>query len=1059
MFRTFTTYALRDRAVVLAALVLFAAAGVAAYRHLPVEAYPDVTNVQAQIITLFPGHAAEEVEQLVTIPVENQMNGIPKRASMRSISIFGLSVVTIVFEDDADSVYVRNQAFERLQAVAFPPGAEPSLSPDSTPVGEIYRYTLQAPPGFSPLELKALEDWVVERKLRQVAGVVDVVGFGGPTKQYQVLVDPTKLKSYGVSLKQVLDALAAGNKNAGGAYIEHGSEMYVVRGLGMVRTLDDVGEIAVASRNGTPVTIRDVGRVTEGAALRLGRVGKLLGMVDGKHDPHDAGGAGWADEDDVVQGTVILRKGENALEVLSRVRRKVAEIQAEDLPPGVRLVPHYDRTELIDRTLHTVRGNMAEGIALVLLVLVLFLGLGNWRSALIVAAVVPLSLLGAFLLLDLRGIPANLISMGAIDFGIIVDSAVVVTENLLRILEERSRERAREGRADEPETVHSLGVAIGESVAEMGKPILFSKAILLTAFVPLYTLQRVEGKIFRPMALTLTFALVAGTLLAVFVVPTLLSFALKGHRPGHSSWLVERLQRIYGRALDGALAHRRLALAAAVALLAVAALVGTALGSEFLPKLDEGSLWVRINMPGSISPSEADRVTARVRRLLANFPEVKTVVSQLGRPDDGTDVNGFDTAELFVDLKPRDEWRTALDREGLSAAIRRRLQEIPGIDLTVSQVIEDNVNEAVSGIKSELSVKIFGHDPVKLQAIADRVAVVLKSVPGTADVAAERLLGQPQVQIAVDRQAVARSGLTVSDVQAVVETALGGAVATQVLEGERTFDLIVKMVPAAVSDLDAIRALPVLGPNGEKFVLGSLARVEVAPGFARIFREENARRTAVKLSVAGRDLGSLVALGQRRVAAALRLPPGYRLEWTGAFENQQRAVQRLAVIVPLTLVAVFFLLFLAFDSTRMAFLILLNVPFAAVGGLLALFVASLALSVSALVGFIALFGVAVQNGVLMVERIRELRESGDKGQSLDDAVREGAMSRMRAVVMTAAMAALGLLPAALSHAVGAETSRPFAVVIVGGLVTSTVLTLFVLPLLYRAFERERVEEW
>ncbi len=1040
MFRAFTSYALRNRVVVLAALALFAAAGVAAFRHLPVEAYPDVTNVQVQIITLFPGHAAEEVEQLVTIPVENEMNGIPKRASMRSISLFGLSVVTIVFEDDADSVYVRNQAFERLQAAQLPPGAQPGLSPDSTPVGEIYRYTLAAPPGFSLLELKALEDWVVERKLRQVPGVVDVVGFGGPTKQYQVLVDPLKLKSYGVSLKQVLDALGSGNRNAGGAYIEHGSEMYVVRGIGMVKTLDDIATIAVAEHNGTPIFIRDVGRVTEGAALRLGRVGKLLGMVAMVAAER---GSPAADEDDVVQGTVLLRKGENALEVLARVRDKVAEIGAEDLPPGVRLIPHYDRTLLIDRTLHTVRKNMAEGIALVLLVLILFLGLGNWRSALIVAAVVPLSLLGAFLLLDLRGIPANLISMGAIDFGIIVDSAVVVTENLLRILEERG------------EKVRSLGAAISQSVSEMGKPILFSKAILLTAFVPLYTLQRVEGKIFRPMALTLTFALLAGTLLAIFVVPTLLSFALKGRRAGEASWLVSRLQRLYGSSLDLALAHRRLALVLAVALLAGAAAVGSSLGSEFLPKLDEGSLWVRVNMPGSISPTEADRVTREVRRRLASFPEVKIVVSQLGRPDDGTDVNGFDTVELFVDLKPRDEWRTAPDREGLSAAIRRNLQQIPGIDLTVSQVIEDNVNEAVSGIKSELSVKIFGHDPVKLQEIADRVAEILKTVPGTADVAAERLLGQPQVQISVDRQAVARSGLTVSDVESVIETALGGAVATQVLDGERTFDLIVKMVPTAVSDLDAIRALPVLGPNGEKLVLGSLARVEVAPGFARIFREENARRTAVKLSVAGRDLGSLVAEGKRKVAAALHLPPGYRLEWTGAFENQQRAVKRLEVIVPLTLVAVFFLLFLAFDSARLAFLVLLNVPFAAVGGILALPVANLALSVAALVGFIALFGVAVQNGVLMVERIRELRH---QGRELDDAVREGAMTRMRAVVMTAMMAALGLLPAALSHAVGAETSRPFAVVIVGGLVTSTFLTLFVLPLLYRIFEREPAEE-
>jgi len=1030
VFRKLTAYALRNRAVVLAALALAAMAGFFAFRRLPVEAYPDVTNVQIQVITLFPGHAAEEVEQLVTIPVENEMNGIPKRASMRSISLFGLSVVTIVFEDDADRAYVRNQAFERLQAVTFPPGAQPALSPDSTPVGEIYRYTLQAPAGFSLLELKSLEDWVVERKLRTVPGVVDVVGFGGPTKQYQVLVDPLKLKSYGVSLRQVLDALRNGNRNAGGAYIEHGNEMYVVRGLGMVRSLEDVGAIAVTARNGTPISIRDVGRVEPGAALRLGRVGELTP------------GPGQHDMDDVVQGIVLLRKGENALDVLQNVRAKVAEINREDLPSGVRLVPHYDRTELIDRTLHTVRRNMAEGIGLVLLVLILFLGLGNWRTALIVASVVPLSLLGAFLLLDLRGIPANLISMGAIDFGIIVDSAVVVAENLLRILEERG------------DKVRSLSAAIVQSVSEMGKPILFSKAILLTAFVPLYTMQRVEGKIFRPMALTLTFALIAGTLLAVVAVPTLLSFALAGRKPGHRSWLVERLQRVYDPALAAALRHRRAVLAGAGLALAGGAVVATLLDTEFLPKLDEGSLWVRVVMPESISPTEADRITQQVRKSLAGFPEVRKVVSQLGRPDDGTDVNGFDTAEIFVDLKPREEWTTAADREGLSAAIRRKLGTIPGIELTVSQVIEDNVNEAVSGIKSELSVKIFGHDPTVLQSLSDQVAAVLKSVPGTADVAAERLAGQPQVQISVDRGAVARSGLTVDDVQAVVETALGGAVATQVLEGERTFDLVVKMAPSTVSDLDAIRALPVLGPNGEKLTLGSLARVEIEPGFARIFREENARRTAVKLSVAGRDLGSLVAEAQGKVAARVKIPPGYHLQWTGAFENQQRAVQRLALVVPLTLAAVFFLLFLAFDSTRLAFLILLNVPCAAIGGILALPLAGLPLSVAALVGFIALFGVAVQNGVLMVERIRELRKLG---KPVPEAISEGAASRMRAVVMTAMMAALGLLPAALSHAVGAETSRPFAVVIVGGLVTATLLTLFVLPLLYSFFEREPAE--
>lgn len=1028
MLRALTLYALRNRMIVITALAVFAFAGILAFLRLPVEAYPDVTNVQVQIITLFPGHAAEEVEQLITIPIENQMNGIPKRASMRSISLFGLSVVTLVFEDDADGTYVRSQAFERLQAVDMPPGAQPSLSPDSTPVGEIYRYTLTAPPGFSPLELKAIEDWVVERKLRTVPGVVDVVGFGGPTKQYQVHVDPLKLKSLGLSLRQVLDALANGNKNAGGAYIEHGGEMYVVRGLGLVQSPADIGNIAITSRGGTPVLIKDVGAVKLGAAIRLGRVGKYA--------------PGKADEDDVVQGIVLLRKGENALAVLGQVQAKIRDLNATELPPGVKIVPHYDRTELIDRTLHTVRKNMLEGILLVLAVLALFLGTANWRSALIVAAVVPLALLGAFLFLDLRGIPANLISMGAIDFGIIVDSAVVIIENMLRILEERGSK------------LRSLTAAITQSVSEMGKPILFSKAILLAAFIPLYTLQRVEGKIFKPMALTLTFALIAGTVLAILVVPTLASFALNRGRAEHEAWVVKKLSAYYRPALDFVLAHRKRFLAISAGALVAAGIVGSLLGSEFLPKLDEGALWVRVTMPGAISPTEAGRVVAQVRSRLGGFPEVKSVVSQLGRPDDGTDVNGFDTTELFVDLKPREEWTTAKNREGLSDAIRKNLSQIPGIDVNVSQVIEDNVNEAVSGIKGELGIKIFGSDPAQLQGIADKVVEVLKGIPGASDVAAERLSGQPQVQVKLDRLAIGRAGLSVADVQAVIETALGGSVATKVLEGERTFDLVVKMAPQALSDLDAIRSIPVLGPNGEKFTLGSLAEVQVGPGFARIFREENARRIAVKLSVDNRDLGSLVAEAQSKVAAAVQIPKGYHLEWTGAFENQQRAVRRLMVIVPVTLLLIFFLLFLAFDSPRIAVLILLNVPFAAVGGLIALLLAGLSLSVASLVGFIALFGVAVQNGVLMVERIRELRQAGlEQAQ----AIREGAFSRMRPVVMTAAMAGLGLLPAALSHAVGAETSRPFAVVIVGGLVTATLLTLFVLPLLYALFEREKAE--
>ena len=1025
---TLTAYALRHRAIVLALLGLFVFAGVSAFQRLPIEAYPDVTNVQVQIITLFPGHAAEEVEKLVTIPIENQMNGIPKRSSMRSISMFGLSQVTIVFEDDADSTYVRNQAFQALAAVNMPTGATATLSPDATPVGEIFRYTLEAPKGFPMVELKALEDWVVERQMRTVPGVVDVNGFGGPTKQYQVLIDPAKLRSYNLSLSQVLNALSNGNRNGGGSYIEHGPEMYIVRGLGLVKDPVDIAAIAVDTRGGTPIRISDLGRVVIGDQLRLGRVGKLI--------------PGNADEDDVVQGIVILRKGENALEVLKHVREQVENINKNYLPPGVHLVTHYDRTDLIERTLHTVRHNMIEGIVLVLLVLILFLGFGNFRSALVVASVVPLALLGAFLLLDLRGIPANLISMGAIDFGIIVDSAVVVIENLLRLLETRR------------DSFRNLPAAIVEAVGQMGRPILFSKVILLTAFIPLYTLQRVEGKIFRPMALTLTFALIVGTILALTVVPVLASFAVKNKIAEHEAFAVRVLMSVYRPTLAWALKARFLVLGIAVASLVLMVVVLHSTGSEFLPKLDEGALWVRGFMPETISPTEAARLVRESRKIEASFPEVVSVVSQLGRPDDGTDVNGFDVVESAVTLKPRDQWTTAHSREELCDAMNKKLSAIPGMSFQFSQVIEDNVNEAVSGIKSELSVKIFGEDPEKLQALANQIVEILKKVPGAADVGTDELLGQPQVQIAVDRGAIARSGLSVNDVQSVVETALGGAVATQVHEGERTFDLVVKMMPEAVADLDSIRKIPVFGSNNERLTLDALTSVEVKPGFSRIEREENSRRTAVKLSVRGRDLGSLVADAQQRVNAEVKLPTGYRLEWTGSFENQQRAVKRLAIIVPITLVAIYFLLFTAFDSGKLAFLILLNVPFAAVGGVLALPIAGLSLSVSALVGFIALFGVSVQNGVLLVERIRVLR---GRGVAMAEAVSDGAISRARPVVMTAAMAALGLLPAALSHDVGAETSRPFATVIIGGLITATLLTLYIVPILYPLFETEKAE--
>ena len=740
MIGNLTAYVLRNRALVLVGLGVFVMFGVKAYRDLPVEAYPDVTNVTVQIITLFPGHAAEEVERLVTIPIESVMNGIPGRVSMRSISLFGLSQITLVFEDSADNATIRNLANQLLGGVTLPPGANASLSPDATPIGEVYRYTLRAPKGFPPTEVRALEDWVVEKKFRSVPGVVDINPFGGLTKQYQVLIDPAKLKSYGLTLQQVFTALSNSNSNAGGSYVEHGSELYVVRGLGFVRDIADIEAVAVDTRGGTPIRISDIGRVVIGNAVRLGRVGRT-----------DTGAAGFPagirDEDDVAEGIVIMRRGENPVEVCRRVEAMAAQINAHYLPPGVRLVMYYDRTALVDRSLHTVRQNVIEGILLVLLVLILFLGIGNYRSALVVALTVPVALLGAFMLLDLRGIPANLISLGAIDFGIIVDAAVVVVENILRLLEQRKGQ------------FRSLKAIITEATTQMGRPILFSKAILLTAFIPLYTMQRVEGRIFRPMALTLTFALIVGTLFAILVVPVLASMATRGGVADEESWIVRWLLRLYRPSMKFALRSRKLITALALGLLLAAGVTYHFLGSEFLPKLDEGDLWVRTFAPQSISPSESARITRDVRRRLASFPEVRYVVSQIGRPDDGTDVNGWDVTEYSVGLKPRDQWTTARDRDGLDEAMARNLREIPGITTQFSQYIEDNVDEAVSGVKSELAIKLYGDDPVKLQQYANQVVDAIRTVPGAADVGTDLLLGQPQIQMTVERAAIARYGV------------------------------------------------------------------------------------------------------------------------------------------------------------------------------------------------------------------------------------------------------------------------------------------------------------
>jgi heavy metal efflux system protein len=1021
VLRTVIRFALRQRILVLGLTALLIVAGVRSFLALPVEAFPDVEDIHVQIISLWPGHAAEELERSVTLPIERQMNGTPFMTNLRSISMFGLSVVTLTFDDRTTDYFARQQVLERLQTVTVPPGVSPGLASLSNSTGEIYRYTLK---GDRPLtELKTLEDWVVEPAYRTVPGIADVVSFGGQVKQYQVDVDPAKLQAYGVTLAQVEQAIASANANTGGGYITHGYEKQVVRGVGLFASLDDIAQVAVVERSGVPVRVRDVGTVSIGGAPREGVVAK-------------------DSADDVVESIVLMRKGGNALEVLKAVRAKTTEINATLLPPGVRVAPFYDRADLVNHTVDTVEENLAMGAALVLVILMLFLG--DVRSALVVGAVIPLSLLGAFILMDVEHVSANLISLGAVDFGIIVDAAVVVVEAML----------VRMALAGPLGDLHRRNL-LATTTEAMGRPIAFSKAIIVLAFLPIFTFQRVEKRIFSPMAFTLTFAILGSLLLTLTLIPVLASFLIRVKGGQRETRATLWLQRMFQPVLEWALAHARATLYAAVALLVVALGIGFRLGNEFLPNLDEGNIWLRVTMPVGISLEEAKQVERQVRGVVLGYPQVRQVVSQLGRPDDGTDAKGSNNLELYVDLKPRSRWGPIRDKDALIDSMATRLSALPGVGLNFSQYIKDNVEEALSGVAGELVVKIFGPDLGVLQEKAGEAERVLSGVHGVADLAVEQQFGQPQLRFEIDRAAIARYGLSVSDVNDAVETAVGGKAVTQFLEGERVFDVRVRFAGATRDNPKALEELPVNAPSGQTVPLGSLARVVSEEGASEISRETNQRRIAIKCSVRGRDQGGFVTEAQAAVARAVSLPPGYRITWGGEFENQRRAEARLAVIVPTSIVLIFILLFSAFGSTKYAALILVNLPFALIGGIITLWARHINFSVSAAVGFIALFGISVQNGVILVSEFNRLREAG---ASLDEAVRRGTMDRLRPVAMTALMAALGLMPAALSHGIGAETTRPFASVIVGGLATATVLTLVLLPVLYRMYHEEPRED-
>jgi cobalt-zinc-cadmium resistance protein CzcA len=1034
MLDRIVTFCLSQRVFVLVLVAALVAFGVRAALNLRIEAFPDVQDVQVQVIAQYPGQAPEEMERLVALPIEREMAGVPRLVQLRSVSITGLAVVTLTFAEGTDDYFARQQVLEKLQIVNLPPGVQPQLAPLSNALGEVYRYAIEAPPGMPAYEVRAIQDWVVRPYLRMVPGVADVISFGGTLKEYQVKLNPFQLKKHAVTIDQVAQAIGNASSNAGGGLLRRGEEALVVRGIGLFRSIEDIKRVAVASRQGRPILVADVATAIEvGPRPRSGIVG-------------------FNDRDDVVEGVVQMIKGQNAKFVVEALHERLDGLKAR-LPPGVKLVPIYQRTDLINHTVWTVTENLALGAALVIAILVLFLR--NWRAALIVASVIPLSLLVAFIMIDARGLAANLISLGAVDFGIIVDSAVVLVEALMV--------RLAAGAADANPAHRTYGwrlTTLKHTVVELGHPILFSKAIIILAFLPIFTFQRVEGKIFSPVAYTLSFALLGAVILTVTFVPTLLSYAVRGDMAERESRWMHALQDRYRRLLVWAEAHVQAVVAGSVATLAVALAALPLLGSEFLPKLDEGNIWLTLTLPPASSLESTKQVERGIREILRGYPEVRSLVTQVGRPDDGTDPKGANNLEILAELAPRGTWRFPT-KEALVTDMAGKVRTLPGVATNFSQVIQDNVEEALSGAKGEIVVKVVGPDLDILEDKADQIVSILKSVRGATDVAAFRVGGQSEVRINLDRAKLARYGIAMNDANAVIQTALAGNAVSAFYEGDRRYDVTLRVDAPFRDAVDDIANLQVslpadpganLPPGVAPSVsLGEIATVEIRQGAARISREAGSRFVAVKVNLIGRDQGSFVAEAMARVKGEIRMPPGYVVTWGGQFENQQRALARLRIIVPISLLAIFTLLLWAFGSIYKALLVLAMVPFTLIGGIAALAAAGLHLSISAAVGFIAVAGISVQNGVIMVEHIVERMRMG---AALGAAVTEGAVARLRPILMTALMAGLGLLPAALSHGIGSETQRPFAVVIVGGIVSATVFTLLLLPLAYSRFVRD-----
>jgi len=999
-------------------VLLVVVAGIWSFTRLPVDAYPDLSPPMVEIVTQWPGHAAEEVEQLITAPMELSMNGVPGLKVMRSVSLYGLSDVRLTFADGTDDEFARQQVFQRLPDVELPPGITPSVSPLATISGLVYRYVIESP-DRSAMELKVIQDWVLERHFRSVPGVADLRSLGGETMQYQVVIDPIRLAGAAVSVPDLAAALGANNGNAGGGFYSEGGQFYYVRGLGRMETIQDIERTVVAVNNGTPVLVKDIGRVVIGAAPRLGQF-----SIDSVND--------------AVEGVIVMRRGEQAQSVLARVEAKTRELNDSILPKDVKVRPYYDRSELIALTTRTVEDNILRGIVLVVLILIFFLY--DVRSGLIVATTIPLSLLVAFIFLDLRNVPANLLSIGAIDFGIIVDGAVVMVENIFRQLALRR---------DEGVSVRRI---VLDAAAEVDRPILYAVAVIIAGFLPIYVLTGPSGTLFRPMADTMIFALLGSVALTVTLLPALCGWFLgakarERHNPAFA-WIRER----YARGLDWSLRYPWRVIGGSAALLVVSLALIPVIGAEFMPKLDEGALWVRSTMPYTISFEESSRIVPQVRAILRSFPEVTVVAAEHGRPDDGTDPTGFFNAEFYVGLKPYGEWKgKARTKAELTEEIDKKLAAFPGVTFNYSQPAEDAVNEAETGLKSSLDVKIFGTDLQLLEAKGTEVKRAMETVRGITHLTVVQELGQPSLSISIDRAKTARYGLNVDDINGLIEAAVGGGAATTVAQGERRFDLVVRLDSAYRKNAEAIGNVLVATPGGQRIPLRELADIKLANGASFIYRQDNARFIGVQYSVEGRDMASAVQDAQRAVAAKVKLPPGYRIRWGGEYEDYSASRNQLGIVLPLTIILIFIILFALYSNFKFPGITVAGVVLSGpIGGIFALWLTGTPFSVSSGIGFLALFGVSVQTAVVYISYVNELRR---EGMEIARAVREAALLRLRPIMMTALVAALGLLPAALSTGVGSDSQRPFALVIVGGLFSRLLISVFLMPVLYSVVAR------